>query len=294
MSDTILVTGAAGHLGRLVIGHLLDTQKVPASRIVAGTRDPSRLADLAARGVATRKVDFNDAAALPAAFAGVGTLLIISTDALDGAGTRARQHAAAVKAAVEAKVGAIAYTSMPNPETSDVLFAPDHLGTEQAIKATGLPYTIFRNCWYFENLFMSLPQALKSGQWYTSAGQGRTANIARGDIAAAIAAGIAGKAGNRTYTLTGPVGYTNDEIAALATKATGKPIQVVHLTDEQLAGGMKAAGLPDAIIPTIVSFDTAARNGGLATVTSDAQTLVGRPLVTLEAFLQANAKALQG
>lgn len=294
MSDTILVTGAAGHLGRLIIGHLLDSQKVPASRIIAGTRDPSKVADLAARGLATRKVDFDDEAALPAAFADVGTLLIISTDALDGAGTRARQHANAVAAAAKAGVGSIAYTSLPNAETSDVLFAPDHLGTETAIKATGLPYTIFRNSWYFENLFMALPQALKSGQWFTSAGQGKTANIARDDIAAAIAAGISGKAANKTYTLSGAVGYTNDEIAALATKATGKPIAVVHLTDEQLAGGLKAAGLPEGIIPTIVSFDTAARNGGLATVTADAATLSGRPLMTLEAFLQANAKALLG
>lgn len=294
MSDTILVTGAAGHLGRLIIGHLLDTQKVPASRIVAGTRDPAKLADLAARGVATRKVDFDDAAALPGAFAGVGTLLIISTDALDGAGTRARQHANAVAAAARAGVGAIAYTSIPNADTSDVLFAPDHLSTETAIKATGLPYTIFRNSWYFENLFMSLPQAIKSGQWYTSAAQGKTASLARADIAAAIAGGIVRKAENRIYTLTGQVGYTNDEIAALATKATGKPIAVVHLTDEQLAGGMKAAGVPEAIIPVLVSFDTATRNGGLATVTDDAATLSGRPLVTLEAFLQANAKALLG
>lgn len=294
MSDTILVTGAAGHLGRLIIGNLLDTQKVPASRIVAGTRDPSKIADLAARGVATRKVDFDDTAALPAAFAGVGTLLIISTDALDGAGTRARQHANAVAAAAKAGVGAIAYTSIPNAETSDVLFAPDHLGTETAIKATGLPYTIFRNSWYSQNLFMSLPQALKSGQWYTSAGEGKTAYLTREDIAAAIAGGIVKKAENRIYTLTGQVGYSNDEIAALATKATGKPIAVVHLTDEQLAGGMKAAGVPEAIIPVLVSFDTATRNGGLGTVTDDAATLAGRPLVTLEAFLNANAKALLG
>ena len=98
-------------------------------------------------------------------------MLIVSTDALDGAGTRLRQHKAAVAAAAKAGVGRIAYTSLPNADTSKVSFAPDHLGTEQAIKATGLPYLIFRNSWYAENLFMSLPNALKSGQWYTSAGK---------------------------------------------------------------------------------------------------------------------------
>jgi NAD(P)H dehydrogenase (quinone) len=294
LTDTILVTGASGHLGRAVITHLLDSQKVAPSRIIAGSRDPAKLADLAARGVVTRTVDFDDTAALPAAFAGVGTLLIVSTDALDGAGTRLRQHGNAVAAAVKAGVRAIAYTSMPGPETSDVLFAPDHLGTEQAIKATGLPYTIFRNSWYQENLFMALPQALASGQWYTSAGEGRVAHIARDDIAAAIAGGLVQPATGKTYTLTGATALTTAEIAARVAKATGRPLSVVQLSDEQLAGGMKAAGVPEAIIPTLVSFDTNTRNGGLATVTGEAEALSGRALVTLDAFFAANAKALAG
>lgn len=294
MSDTILVTGAAGHLGRLVIDHLLDSQNITPARIIAGTRDPAKIADLAARGVVVRKVDFNDADALPTAFSGVGTLLIISTDALDGAGTRLKQHKTAVAAAIKANVGAIAYTSLPNPETSDVSFAPDHLGTENAIKASGLPYTIFRNNWYQENLFMALPPALASGQWYSSAGDGKIPHIARDDIAAAIAAGLAQPASNKIYTLTGATALTTREVAERVAKVTGKPLAVIDVTDEQLAGGMKAAGVPEAYIPTLVSFDTTTRNGGLATVTDDASTLSGRTLVTMDEFLAKNANKLAG
>lgn len=295
MTDTILVTGASGHLGRAVIDHLLDSQGVAPGRIVAGSRSPDTLADLTARGVATRKVDFDDPAGLEAAFAGVGTLLIISTDALDGAGTRLRQHRTAVAAAKKAGVARIAYTSLPNAETSAVSFAPDHLGTERAIEATGLPHLIFRNSWYQENLFMSLPQALKSGQWYTSAGQGRTAFVARDDIAAAIAGALANPpAGSATWTLTGSEALTNDEIARLASDAVGRPIQVVHLSDDQLAGGMKAAGVPEAIVPTLVSFDTAARAGDLGTITDDVATLSGRQPRSVSGFLAASKAALAG
>lgn len=295
MTDTILVTGASGHLGRAVIDHLLDSQGVAPGRIVAGSRNPEKLADLAARGVVLRKVDFDDPAGLEAAFAGVGTLLIISTDALDGVGTRLRQHRAAVAAAKKAGVARIAYTSLPNAETSAVSFAPDHLGTERAIEATGLPHLIFRNSWYQENLFMSLPQALKSGQWYTSAGQGRTAFVARDDIAAAIAGALANPpAGSVTWTLTGSEALTNDEIARLASDAVGRPIQVVHLSDEQLAGGMKAAGVPEAIVPTLVSFDTAARAGDLGTITDDVATLSGRQPRSVSGFLAASKAALAG
>ena len=295
MSDTILVTGASGQLGGGIIRHLLDDEGVAPGRIIAVTRDPSKASALADRGVEVRAGDFDDAASLDKAFAGAGTVLIVSTDALDGAGTRLRQHKTATAAAAAAGAKRIAYTSLPEPETSKVSFAPDHLGTEDAIKATGLPHLIFRNSWYLENLFMSLPQALKSGQWYTSAAEGKTAYVARNDIAAAIAAALANPpVDSTTYTLTGDVALTSEEIAALASEITGRPIEVVHLTDEQLAGGMKAAGVPEAIIPTLVSFDTAARAGNLASVTRDVETLSRRKPKSPREFLEGNAAALAG
>ncbi len=289
----ILVTGAAGHLGRLVIKHLIESQNVSPSDIVAGSRDTAKLADLAAQGVGTRRVDFDDKASLEAAFSGIDRLLIISTDELGAPGKRLAQHSAAVAAATAAGVGRVFYTSMPQPEDSEVAFRGDHLGTEQAIKASGLAYTIFRNGWYMENLFMSLPQALASGQWYTSAGVGRIAHIAREDIARAIAAGLAKPAeGNVTYTLTGETAYTTEEIAALVRDVTGKPLAVVNLTDAQLSEGMAAAGVPAPFIPTIVSFDANTREGKIAMATADAETLSGVKRMSLKAFLEANKAAL--
>ena len=295
MTGKLLVTGASGQLGSLVIRHLLETNKVPTSAIVAGSRDTSKLSGLASQGVETRKVDFDDAASLKEGFAGVDRVLIISTDALDGEGTRLRQHLAAVEAAKAAGIKRIFYTSMPNPSESKVTFAPDHLKTEEAIKASGLAYTIFRNGWYAENLFMALPQALASGQWYSSAGTGKIAHITREDVARAIAAGLAAPAPDSvTYTLTGDTARTTDEIAALASEVTGKPLAVVHLSDEQLSQGMAAAGVPAPFIPTLVSFDANTREGKIDMVTDDAATLSGKKPTPLKAFLDASKPALLG
>lgn len=293
MTDTILVTGASGQLGGRVIHHLLETQKVDPVRLIAVTRDPAKLADLAARGVTVRAGDFKDPASLAKAFEGAQKLLVISGADI---GQRLAQHKAAVDAAVKAGVKRLSYTSMPNPEPGNsVIFAPEHYGTEQAIKETGLPYTIFRNGWYQENLLMSLPQALASGQWYTAAGQGRLAHIARDDIAAAIAAALTSEEGDSvTYTLTGSEALTTDEIAARASKALGKPLQVVHLTDEQLAEGMKAAGVPEPYIPMLVSFDTNTREGGIDIVTGEVEKLSGRAPASMETFFEANKAALLG
>ncbi|MER8592150.1 SDR family oxidoreductase [Mesorhizobium sp. M1182] len=294
MTDTLLVTGASGQLGRGVINHLLDTLKVSPQRIIAATRNPENLADLAARGVTIRAVDFDDATSLASAFTGADRVLIISTNELAVPGKRLKQHEAAVAAAKSAGVSHLLYTSMPSPEPgSPVLFAPDHHGTEQAIKASGIPYTIFRNGWYQENLFMALPHAIASGHWYTSAGDGRIAHGARDDIAAAIAACLAsGATESKTYTLTGPQAYTVAEIAALVTEVTGKPIEVVQLSDEALTGGLKAAGVPEGFAPVIVSFDTNTRSGRISMVTDEIETLSGRKPRPLKQFLEANKAAL--
>lgn len=295
MSDTLLVTGASGKLGRLILDELLSSNRVAPENIIATSRETGKLSDYAAKGVTTRAADFDDPASLDAAFEGADRILILSTDALDMPGKRLRQHLAAVEAARKAGARHILYTSMPNPETSAVLFAPDHLGTENAIKRTGIAYTILRNGWYMENLFMALPHALSEGKWYSAAGKGRLAHIARQDIARAAAAALSsGSTQSATYTLTGEASHDTDEIAALASNVTGKPLEVVHITDDALAKGLAAAGLPGFLIPVVVSFDANTREGHIDMVTGDAKELSGQPLTSLADFLKANQAALAG
>src|SRR5690606_27755893 len=148
---------------------------------------------------------------------------------------------------------------------SRVTFAPDHLGTEEAIKATGIAYTILRDGWYAENLFMSLPHALQTGSWYTSSGDGRIAHITRADTAAAIAGALL-TAGDesRTYRLKGTTSRTAEEHAAVVSTATDKTRKAVPVSDAGLAEGLKAAGLPEAYYPTDVSFNSNTREGMIA------------------------------
>lgn len=293
MSETILVTGAAGQLGQRVIHHLLETYKVPAANILAATRDPAKLASLAARGVGIRKADFDDAASLEAAFKGVDRPLIISTDALAVPGQRLKQHKAAVEAAAEAGVKHIAYTSIPSPDRSVVTFAPDHLGTENAIKATGIPYTIFRNAWYHDNYLMGMPHNLRAGKWYTSAGDGKISTIARDDCARAIAAALASASTeSATYTLTGAQSLAAREIAGIVGEAAGKPLEAVPVNDEQLGHGMRNAGLPGFVAEMLVSADANIRAGNFDIVTEDFKKLTGKEPQPLKDFFVAHKAVL--
>jgi NAD(P)H dehydrogenase (quinone) len=286
--STLLVTGAAGKLGRHVVNLLLEQG---GNTVIAASRDPSKLSDLAARGAETRRADFDDPASLHAAFTGVDRVLIISTDALGIPGKRLEQHTNAVNAAKAAGVKEVVYTSMPNPETSTVLFAPDHLGTENAIKASGLAFTILRNAWYAENLLHSLPAAFASGNWYTASGDGVTPYVAHDDCARAAAAALSKPAANETFNITGPELLTPDQVAAIAREVVGKPLGVVKVTDAQLTEGLKHAGLPDFLIPTFVSFDTATRNGDFNLISDDVEKLTGRKPAPIKAFFEANKAA---
>lgn len=284
---TLFISGAGGKLGRLVVEQLL--ARGYEGKIIAGTRNPGKLADL--KGVEVRQADFTDEDGLVKALTGADKMLLISTDAL---GTRLAHHKTAVAAARRAGIKEIAYTSMPAPEQpSAITFAPEHLGTEEAIKASGIPYTILRMTWYSENLLGSLPGVLASGKWYTSAAGGRTGYVSRLDCAKAAAGALLVPATNQTITVTGPSAVSNADVAAIATRLTGKPIEVVNVDDAALAAGAKAAGVPDFVIDNfIVPFDRNAREGKVDLATDAVETLWGEKPESVEAFLTANKAAL--
>ncbi|EJC80145.1 putative nucleoside-diphosphate sugar epimerase [Rhizobium leguminosarum bv. trifolii WSM2297] len=293
MSETILVTGAAGQLGQRVIHHLIETYKVAPGNIVAATRSPEKLSNLEKRGVVTRKADFDDVAGLEKAFSGVDRLLIISTDALDTPGKRLTQHKAAVAAAAKAGVKHIAYTSMPAPDDSLVTFAPDHLGSENAIKASGIGYTIIRDAWYHDNYLHGMPHNLQGGKWYSATRDGKVATISRDDCALAIAAALAsGTSESATYTLTGTQSLNNRQVAAIVSEAAGKPLEVVDVNDEQLGQGMRGAGLPGFVADMLVSADANIRAGKFDIVTEDFNKLTGKQPQSLKDFFVTHKAAL--
>ncbi len=285
---TLFVTGAAGKLGRLVIERLIE--RGYTGKIVAGTRDPARLAGLA--GVEVRKADFSDPAGLTAALAGVDRLLIISTDAIGE--IRIKLQGNAVAAAKAAGVKRIVYTSLPHPEPGSIIpMATDHYATEQAIKATGIDYTLLRNSWYMENLLGSLPAALGSGKWFSASGEGLISHVTREDTAkAAAGALIADDAGSRVFTITGPEALTNRQIAAIASDVLGRPIEVVDVSDEQYTAGLKQAGLPAGLPELLTTFEIGQRQGVLSMVTNAVETLWGEKPTSVRDFLSANKSAL--
>ncbi|MDU1086032.1 MAG: SDR family oxidoreductase, partial [Leclercia adecarboxylata] len=236
----IAITGATGQLGQLVIEQLLKT--VPASQLVAIVRNPAKADALSQQGVTVRQADYTDQAAFTAALAGVDKLLLISSSEV---GQRAPQHQNVINAAKAAGVKFIAYTSLLHADTSPLGLHVEHVDTEKALAASGIPYALLRNGWYTENYLASAPPALEHGVFIGSADEGKIASATRADYAAAAARVISeeGHAG-KVYELAGDQAWTLGDLAAELSRQSGKNVVYQNLSEADFAAALKGVGLP--------------------------------------------------
>ena len=287
----IVVTGATGKLGRLVIAGLLE--KVPAAEIIAAVRTPEKASDLAALGVQVRQADYTQSETLRPALAGAEKVLLISSsDLTAGSDARAAQHQAVIDAAKEADVKILAYTSILRADTSALTLAKVHKATEGNVRASGLPFVFLRNGWYFENQTEALAPAIQHGAILGAAGEGRFASAARSDYAAAAVAVLTGPGHeNKAYELAGDAPYTLPELAAEVSKQTGKTIVYNSLTPEGYQNALVGFGLPADLAALLVDAEVGAARGELDGSSQDMRSLTGRPTVTLAEAVGAALKA---
>ena len=279
----IVITGASGQLGRLVIQSLLT--KVPASRIVAAVRNPEKASDLAALGVQVRRADYTDSASLDAAFQGVEKILLISSSEV---GQRLAQHRNVIDATRRAGVSLLAYTSLLHADTSPLGLAGEHVATEAWLAQSGVPFVLLRNGWYTENYLASIPPALQHGAFIGSAGEGRIASAARADYAeaAAVVLTTPGQS-SKVYELAGDEAYTLAEFSAELSRQSGKAIPYVDLPENDYKAALIGAGLPEPIAGLLADSDSGAAKGGLFDDTRQLGTLIGRPTTPLAVSMRA-------
>jgi len=279
----IVITGASGHLGRRVVDELLD--RVDPADLILVTRTPAALAEYAARGAQVRAGDFDDPGSLAAAFAGGEKLLLISTDAL---GQRIRQHGDAIDAAAAAGVRLVAYTSIINPEPDNpAAVVPEHRGTEDKLRASGLEWTFLRNSIYADLQPRSAQAAIASGRLVTNAGTGRTGYVTREDCAAVAAAVLTGDGHEgQAYDVTGPEALNADDLAQLYSELGGTPVEVVHVDDAAYAAGLvEHAGMPPGLAEIYATFGAATRSGVLDVTTDVVERLTGRAPANIRSVL---------
>jgi len=284
---SIVVTGATGHLGRLVIAHLL-ARGVDAAGVTAVVRNADKAAGLAEQGVRLRVADYDEPESLRAAFAAGDRVLLVSGSEV---GKRVAQHRALVDAAGAAGVALLAYTGVLGGPAADFALADEHKATEELILASGLPHVFLRNGWYTENYTENLDPVLAHGAVVASAGAGRVASAARADYAAAAAAVLTGEGhAGKAYELSGDTAWSFDEYAAAVAGATGRDIAYRNVSAAEHRGILVGAGLPEGLADILVDVDAAIGRGLLAGTSGDLARLIGRPTTPMPQTVAAAVK----
>jgi NAD(P)H dehydrogenase (quinone) len=283
----IVITGATGHLGRLVVTALL--RKTPPSEIIAAVRNREKAKDLAASGVQVRIADYNDPPAWDAALQGADKVLLISASEI---GRRAMQHRSVIDAATRAGVKLLVYTSILRADTSPLGLAAEHNETESLIRASGVPFTLLRNGWYTENYITAIPGIVSRGAVYGCAGNGRISSAARADYAEAAARVLAmeNQAG-RVYELAGDAAFTMPELAAEIARQSGRGVSYVNIPEADYRKMLMEAGLPGGVAALIADSDTGISQGGLFDDGRQLSTLINRPTTSMAMSVAAVMRA---
>ena len=281
----ILITGATGHIGLAVIERLL--QLTAPGQVAGLVRDEAKAAGLKARGVHIRVGDYRDPASLDRAMQGISKVLLVSGGGDDDG---LQQHCNVVDAAKKAGVACLAYTSraLQDPATLVNQLMERHFQTEEYIRASGVPYVLFRNILYLDTMPQFVgPQVFERGI-QLPAGQGRVAFALRQDMGEAIANVLAdSRCDNRIFTFTGSATYSFADVAAALSELSGKPVTYTPIEQSAFEARLQAQGLPEVAIRRITGFLTDIKNGQESTVSPELADVLGRPPTPLKEGLKA-------
>ncbi|RNM16670.1 NAD(P)H-binding protein [Nocardioides pocheonensis] len=272
---TIAVTGATGHVGGRVAHLVADLQP----RLVV--RDASRVPEI--DGATVAQATYADLEASIAALREVDVLFMVSAAE---SSTRREEHRTFIRAAAEAGVSHLVYTSFAGaaPDATFTL-GRDHFDAEQAIAETGIAHTFLRDNFYLDLLpFFADTHGVIRGP----AGDGRVAAVARADVADVAAAVLRSPDAHAgaTYELTGPEAFTLTELAARASAVLGRTLRFEDETEDEAYASRRAAyDAEDWQLDAWVSTYTSIRDGQMETVTDDVRRVTGHDPRSLEDVL---------
>ena len=278
----IAITGSTGRLGGRIASAIADAGIAPRLLV----RDESR----APRppGAEAFLAPYDDADAVRAALTGIDTVLMISASESED---RLDQHLTFVRAAAEAGVGHIVYTSFfgAAPDATFTL-ARTHFHTEQTLRQAGPDWTFLRDCLYADFLPSMVQDEADGGVIRGPAGDGRVAAVAQQDIAEVAARVLLDPASHagRTYDLTGPQDLGLADVARIVSAAQGRPVRYQPETEPEAYASRAHYGAPDWQVEAWVSTYVAIARGEMGPATGDVETLLGRPATSLEELLRGS------
>ena len=285
----ILVTGATGQYGTKVIEQLLN-KGVESQHIAALVRDAAKGKRLQDQGIKVRVGDYTDIDSLINAFQGVDELLLVSSNDRGAVANRTAQHVNAIRAAKEAHVKHLVYTSFarrePFADSTIAAFLDSHAQTEQAIEASGLAYTILQNGIYLEMIPIFVGKAAETGAIVFPAQEGKASWVLRAELAEAAAQVLTTQGHkNKRYVLTNTVAISFSTVAKELSNVMGKEMHYESPRVEQFKATLEQAGVPELYVGMFAAWAGALAEGVLDIEDTTLASFLGRKPTTTAQFI---------
>jgi len=285
----IIVTGATGTNGRLVVDALL----AGGASVRAMVQNRAKAADLQQAGADVVVADFDRPQTLDAALAGVERALLLSAVDERLVEREARFVERARKAGVRHLVKFSAIGAHP---AASFTFGRQHGQSERVIQDSGLPFTFIQPNFFMQNLLWSADTIKARGELYGSLGVTPVSHVDAGDIAAVIAASLSepiDRHAGSIHLVTGPEAVTFAHVADALSRVLERTVRYVDLTDEQLKAGLVASGQREWHATALVELNVYARRGHASVVTDTVERITGRAASTLPQWVHAHAAAFR-
>ncbi len=286
----ILVTGATGQYGAKAIEHLLKKGIAP-QQIAALVRDAAKGQHLEEQGIDLRVGDYADVASLVTALQGVDKLLLVSSNDRGAVENRTAHHANAIRAAKEARVKHVVYTSFvtkPAYEDSAIAgFLDSHAQTEQLLQASGLAYTILQNGIYLEMIpLFAGDKVAETGIIRFPAQEGKASWVLREELAEAAAHVLTTEGHeNQRYVLANAESASFRDIARNLSGILGKEISYQSPPVGEFQATLRQFGVPDVYIGMFTTWASAVAQGMMDVEDSTLEAFLGRKPTTTAQFL---------
>lgn len=271
MSDKILVLGGTGTVGTHVVNHLHDRgyHYVLGLRKTDATEAPSV------------HLDYSDETTFAPALEGINSIFMITPGFVSGIEDQFKKL---IQAAEQAGVAHIVYSSVigadGNPEGT-------HRQIELALEASTIAHTILRPNFYMQNFITYEGEQTKHGRIFLPTAAGKTSYLDVRDIAHVFGAVVGQEAHyGKTYTLTGSEALDNDQIAQVLATATGRSFENVNPSEAEYEQTLASYGVPQGVVDASKVLYSYIRNGYVAGVSADVETLTGKAPIRFEAFAQ--------
>ena len=283
----IVITGASGSLGNLVVEALSNKQSHTPIKLTS--RTPEKLSSWNSKGYSVALFDFDDPASMEDALIGCSTLLLISGDS--PVEKRIKQHQAAIDAAKKMGVNHIVYTSFVNPIAESLFpFATIHQQTERSLIESKISYSILRNPSYIENLAGALTHARQTGVLALPGAKGKSTYLAKQDIAKIIVELLtSNNESSSIYELSGPEAIDLFAIATLASDIWGTKVEAQVLPEENFKQMLSQVGLPEFMVTAISGLQQATAAGEYDLVSNTATQILGNKMLTIRDYLKTFA-----